>query len=71
MWCMIGGGEIRLEPVVILLRDGLELEIVAPGTADRQPEEGRTEDIGALGRDSLRLRAMSGLPALRRTGPRR
>ena len=48
---LLGRREVRLEPVVVLLRDRLELVVVAAGTADGQPEERRADDVGALGQD--------------------
>ena len=41
-----GGGEERLEPVEIGLAERVELVVVAPGAADRQPEEDETGRLG-------------------------
>ena len=48
---LLGRRQVRLEPVVVFLRDRLELVVVAAGTADRQPEERRADDVGPLGQD--------------------
>ena len=39
-------GEERLQTVVIALRDGIELVVVAPGAAERQAEEDRAGGVG-------------------------
>ena len=46
---LLRGGEERLQPVVILLADRIELVIVAARATDRQPEEGRADDVRPLG----------------------
>ena len=45
------GGEKRLQAVVIVLRDRVELVIVAAGAAHRQAEEGSADGVGHLGED--------------------
>ena len=71
MSCSSVAGQKRLEPVVILLRDRLQLVVVATGTADRQPEERRADNIGTLGQDLVAAQRDLRIPALRRTGPSR
>ncbi len=45
---LLGRRHVGLEPVVVFLRDRLELVVVAAGTADRQTEERRADDVGPL-----------------------
>ena len=66
---LLGRREVRLQAVVILLRDRLELVVVAAGTARRSGREGVPMMSVRSVRTSLRLKAISGLPAFRRTGP--
>ena len=43
--------EERLEPVIVLLQDRVELVVVAAGTADAQPEEDLARDVGDVIQD--------------------
>ena len=43
--------EERLEPVIVLLKDRVELVVVAAGTADAQPEEDLAGDVGDVVED--------------------
>jgi hypothetical protein len=45
----LGRREVGLQPVVILLRDRLQLVVVAAGAADRHPQECSADDVGPLG----------------------
>ena len=42
-------GEVGLQAVVVLLRNRLQLVVVAAGTADREPEKRGADDVGPLG----------------------
>ena len=59
---LLGRRQVRLEPVVVLLRDRLQLVVVAAGTADRQSEERGADDVGALGQDLVAAQGDVGIP---------
>ena len=48
---LLGRREVRLKPVVVLLRDRFELVVVASGTADGEAEDRGPEDVRAIGQD--------------------
>ena len=59
----LGGGEERLEAVVVGRRQGVELVVVAAGAADRQAEEDRADGAGDLGQLRLPLDRRVDVPA--------
>ena len=61
-----GVGEERLQPVVVLLQDRIELVIVAAGAAERQAEEDGAGGVGDVVQDLL-----AALPQVPRVATRR
>ena len=64
MSCSSRRRQVGLEPVVILLRDRLELVVVAAGAADRQAEERGADDVGPLGEHFVAAERDLGVPGV-------